>query len=357
MKKLRIAIVSPVMIEVPPKTYGGTQLMVYELAMGLANLGHQITLFCSAGSTIKHQNIQTIFSSPYPTISKPGENRLWEAKEMLTVLARQAEFDLVHMFYEPVVCAFEIEGHQVNLLPFFQVPVVCSFRNLTSIDSHIAYYRENSQMLKGVTKIFLSRKQKSYLPFLGKSKVIYNGLDLDRYTWQARKDDYLLFLGRITPGKGVLEAIRVARRVGGRLIIAAKICAGDRDFYEKQVRPLIDGRRIRYVGEVGFADKVRYLSQAKAVLFPITWEEPFGLVVAEALACGTPVISFRRGAMPEIIQDGRSGFVVDTEDEMACRVSDLSKIKPADCRRRVESKFTLQRMLDEYLAVYNSLLK
>lgn len=349
---MKIALVSPVMVEVPPKTYGGTQLMIYELAMGLAKRGHKITLFCSAGSNVPHKNITIVKSSPYPTIDRSSENRYWEARELLTVLSRQNEFDIIHLFYEPIVCEFLIEEKMINILSLFHKPVISSFRNLTSIPGNIEYYKKNVENLKNITKIFLSKKQQSYLPFLGKSKVIYNGLDVSRYRFENKKDDYLIFLGRITKGKGIIEAIETAKKTNNKLIIAAKICSGDKDFYEKSVKRLIDGEQIKYVGEVNFSEKINYLSRAKAMLFPISWEEPFGLVVAESMACGTPVISFNCGAMPELIKHGFDGFIAQDTKEMIEFAKIIDKIKPENCRKSIEKKFTQTRMTDEYEKIY-----
>lgn len=349
---MRIALVSPMMVEVPPRTYGGTQLMVYELAMGLAEKGHHVSVFCSAGSRIRHENIRVVHSSPYPTMSRPGENRFWEARQMLDLLSCQNDFDIIHFFYEPIIFDFEMGGHGVNLLTMFRVPVISSFRNLTEIPEHIAYYRKNKRALNKIHKVFNSKKQRSFLSFLSRSEVIYNGLDLSRYEFGPEAGDYLFFLGRIIDGKGIIEAIKAAKKSGEKLIIAAKICDGDRDFYEKSVRPLIDGRQIRYVGEVGFRQKISYLKRAKALLFPIKWEEPFGNVVAEALACGTPVIAFCRGAMPEIIKDGYNGFLCDKIDDLVAAIGRIGEIKRKNCRMSVEKNFSKERMVDSYEALY-----
>jgi len=354
---MRIAIASPVLVEVPPKTFGGPQLMVYELAMGLAARGHKITVFCSGDSRLPHPNIEVVESCPGPTLDLPGRNRHIEAKQFISVLARQNDFDVIHFFYEPVVCEINIEGEELNILTLFKKPIISSFRNLTDIPKHINYYKKNREKLKDIPKLFLSNSHRSFVDFLDKTKVIYNGIDISRYAFSNKKEDYLMFLGRITKEKGILEAIKVAKKTGSKMIVAAKICPADKNFYENEVRHLIDGKQIKYVGEVNFEQKIFYLTKAKALLFPIHWAEPFGLVMAEALACGTPVIGFNRGSVPEIVNDGYNGYVVRNLKEMVTKIKEIDKIKPENCRKSVEEKFSRRKMIDEYEKTYLKLIK
>ena len=170
----------------------------------------------------------------------------------------------------------------------------------------------------------------------------------ERIPFEEVKNDYLLFLGRITTVKGIIEAIETAKKSGLPLVIVAKVDPVDSKFFKERVEPLLDGKQTRYVGEADNETKIEYLKKARALLFPILWEEPFGLVMVEALACGTPVIAFRRGSVPEIIEDGVNGFIVTSVDEMAAAVKKLPEISPRACRDSVEVRFALKRMVDEY---------
>ena len=344
---MKIAIVSPVMGPIPAKKYGGIELIVDELAHGLAERGHTITVFCSGESTIAGLNITRVETSPYPTREYPDENREWERKQLLEVLKRQHDFDVIHLNYEPTVCRFEINGKIVNLLDSFNVQVVLTFHNTTDIPENIEYYK-STPALHRHTMVFVSENQRRPVAFFPNTQVIYNALPIRDFPMETEKENFLLFLGRINPTKGLLEAIAVSKKTNIPLFIIAKIDPVDRDYYEKEIKSHIDGKLIHYLGEADFAVKVAYLKKACCLLFPILWEEPFGLVMIEALACGTPVVAFRRGSVPEIIQNGVNGFVVDTVDEMIEAVGKTETISAEKCRESVEKCFSVERMVSEY---------
>lgn len=351
---MNIAIVSPIMVPVPPFKYGGVEQVIAELAHGLAQRGHVITVFCSGESTIEGKGIRRVETSPHPTQNRLDKNRLRETEQLLAVLGRQREFDVIHFNYEPLILRLNIDGTQINLLDFFETPVACTFHNTTDIPENMQYYRA-SPSLHRHAMVFISENQRSRASFFPNSKVIYNGLPLEKFPVEEQKENYLLFLGRITPVKGILEAIAVAEKTQIPLVIAAKVDPVDRVFYENEVKQKIDGKLVRYVGEVDFGEKIEYLAKARALLFPILWEEPFGLVVIEALACGTPVIAFRRGSVPEIIQDGINGCIVDTVDEMVRAVNKITSISPLRCRKSVEEKFSAGRMISEYEELFQKI--
>lgn len=351
---MKIAIVAPLMVTVPPVKYGGIEQIVDELARGLADQRHEVTVFCSGESTIAGEHIRRIVNSPYPTGQHPQENHLYEIKQLDLVLKHEKDFDIIHFNYEPLVFCTEIKGVKNNLLDRFSVPLIFTFHNTTDIAEHLEYYRSTPSLYKH-TMIFVSENQRSRLPFFTNSQVIYNGIALKNFPVVAQKEDYLMFLGRITPDKGILEAITVAEKTHKILLIAAKIDPVDRFFYEQEVKPKIDGRLIRYVGEVGSSEKIEWLKKAKCLLFPIKWEEPFGLVMVEALACGTPVIAFCRGSVPEIIRDGINGYIVKTTDEMIDKVGAIQKISPNNCRQSVE-RFSIDKMVSEYESVFKKLV-
>jgi glycosyltransferase involved in cell wall biosynthesis len=189
------------------------------------------------------------------------------------------------------------------------------------------------------------------------SGVVHNGIDVASFPFQAEKDDHLLFLSRFAPEKGPEVAVEVARRCGKKLILAGKVDPLDHDFFVNTIAPLIDGERVVFVGEADAKTKRELYKAASCVLMPITWEEPFGLVMAEAQACGTPVLAFDRGAAAEIVQDGVTGFVVDSEDEMVAAVARVNEISPIACRQHIERHFGRQAMAEGYLRVYQAILE
>lgn len=353
---MKIAVVAPLMVAIPPPKYGGIEQIVTELVEGLSSHGHQISVYCAGQSTINNHNVTKIESSPFPTSTKLSENRHFEIKQLLTVLKRQNEYDLIHFHYEPMGLKMTIDQTEINLLDWFTTPVALTFHNTTNLTDKIAYY-ERAESIRRHTAIFISQNQKGRLPFYTNSTVIYNGISVEKFPLQTTKQEYLLFLGRITKVKGILEAIKVAKMVNIPLIIVAKIDPVDQQFFDDEVKDQIDGRLIQYAGEANFEQKIRYLASAKALLFPILWEEPFGLVMVEALACGTPVIAFPNGSVPEIIENDKNGYLVNDVTEMAAAVSKLNRIDSINCRRRVEENFTASLMVKRYESLFTEMVK
>src|SRR3990170_8036397 len=284
----RIGEVIPLMNTIPPKKYGGIEVIVQELSLGFAKKGYKIGVFCAKGSQLKETNIHLIESSPYPTIEDLSQNRKFEINEFLKVLSNQSNFDLFHFHYEPIVLNCTIDSIEFNFLNFIKKPILITFHNTTHIQEHIDFYKEHKNLWQ-YDYVFISKNQKDPLKFFPNSTIIYNGIDIKKLPFKNEPGDYLLFLGRITDFKGILEAIQIANLVNIKLVIAAKVV---------------------YVGEVDFNQKIEYLKNALCLLFPIKWEEPFGLVLVEAMACGTPVVAFDRGSVSEIVEDGVTGFLV-----------------------------------------------
>jgi len=189
---------------------------------------------------------------------------------------------------------------------------------------------------------------------------VYNGIPIKDFPFGDKSENYLVYLGRISPLKGTHLAAQVAHKTGRKLFILGDVAGWERDdqgYFKEKVKPLIDGKLVAHVGEVNFAQKVSYLKKASALLFPIQWEEPFGLVMIESMACGTPVIAFKRGAIPEVVVDGKTGFIVDTVEEMIEAVNKIDQIDRRECRRWVEKNFTVEKMVDGYERVYQEILK
>jgi len=304
---------------------------------------------------LKETNIHLIESSPYPTIEDLSQNRKFEINEFLKVLSNQSNFDLFHFHYEPIVLNCTIDSIEFNFLNFIKKPILITFHNTTHIQEHIDFYKEHKNLWQ-YDYVFISKNQKDPLKFFPNSTIIYNGIDIKKLPFKNEPGDYLLFLGRITDFKGILEAIQIANLVNIKLVIAAKVDPTDEDFYNQKVKPLIDGVKIVYVGEVDFNQKIEYLKNALCLLFPIKWEEPFGLVLVEAMACGTPVVAFDRGSVSEIVEDGVTGFVVTNVDQAAEAISKIGQIDRARCRERVEKHFSQETMLNAYEQLYKKLL-
>lgn len=351
---MKIAIVAPPLVAVPPTLGGGAEQIVDELVRGLAKRGHSVTVFCAGESTIAGENIQRVESSPYPTLEHIEENRECEIAQFRTLLERQNEFDIIHFHYEPIVFRLEQDGKEINLLDSFEKPVVCTFHNITTVAETAEYYRSSPSLFRH-TMVFVSEKQRSHVSFFTNTSVIYNAIPLEYFPVEKHKENYLLFLGRIAPVKGILESIQVAQKSHIPLTIVAGMGSADREFYESEVESQIDGTFIRYIGSLNFTKKIEYLKKARCLLFPILWEEPFGLVMIEALACGTPVVAFRRGSVPEIIEDGVNGFIVDNVNEMAEAVEKVRQISPDKCRNSVEKRFSVEHMVNEYADLFKKI--
>lgn len=355
---MKIAQVVPLMHTVPPRAYGGIEAVVAELTSRLARRGHELTLFASKGSTLRGENITLVESSPFPTIEDLSKNGEWEARETEAVLGMQDEFDLVHLHYEPLIVNRALESSDRTLLGEMRRPFLHTFHNTTHLSKHVAYYRSRPE-LWDVPCAFISASQRAPLPFWRAASVIHNGIATERFAYAAAPsaEPYALFIGRLARIKGVVEAIAAARRATTTLIIAGTADEPDRAFFEAEVVPLMDGEKVVFAGEANFAKKVALYRGARATLVPLQWEEPFGLVMAESLACGTPVIAFDRGAASEIVTDGETGFIVRTVEEMADALARIGEIDRLACRRRAEEKLDAERMVDDYERLYHAILR
>ncbi|MEJ0021432.1 MAG: glycosyltransferase family 4 protein [Candidatus Doudnabacteria bacterium] len=353
---MKIAQIVPVMNTVPPKKYGGIEQIVSALSEGLAKKGHSVDVFASRGSKFDNAHIRVVESAPFPTVQDLSANRKWEVNEFFDIIRLQNEYDLVHFHYEPIVANLATAGLDFNLMSQIKVPFLSTFHNRTDLPEHIAFYKSHKE-LWDFNYVFISHNHRHNLPFFKKAQVIYNGINMDEFEFEAKPEDYLLFLGRITAVKGILDAISVARSVRKKLIIVAKIDPSDREYYEKNVKRHINGKDIVYAGEADKYQKVKYYKNASALLFPIKWAEPFGLVMVEAMACGTPVIAYDQGSVPELVKNGRTGFVVRNKDEMIKAVGKIDLIRRKDCRAWVAQNFSAEKMVKSYLELYKKLVK
>lgn len=353
---MKIAQIVPVMNSVPPKKYGGIEQVVSVLSEGLAKKGHSVDVFAARGSKLKHPRIRVVESAPFPTVDDLSTNRKWEVDEFFNIIRRQNEYDLVHFHFEPIVSNVSVPGAEFNFMSQIKVPFLSTFHNRTDLPEHIAFYKSHKELWE-FNYAFLSKNHRHNMHFFKKAKVIYNGINMDEFELQTKPDDYLLFLGRITAVKGILDAISVAKTVRKKLLIVAKIDPTDREYYEKYVKQHINGKDIVYAGEADKQQKVKYYKNAAALLFPIKWAEPFGLVIVEAMACGTPVIAYNLGSVPELIKNGKTGFIVENKSEMVRAVGKIGSIQRKACRQWVAQNFSGEKMVERYLEAYKSIVK
>lgn len=337
---MRIGILAPINWRTPPRHYGPWEQVASNIAEGLVREGHEVWLFATADSRTSGRLLATC---PRPLFEDPTLDK--KVEEYLHIghafeKAQELGLDLLHNHLDFMPLVFS------RLSP---VPVLTTIHGFSDLRIVPVYERYDGQV--GYVSISYADRN----PRLTYLANVYHGIDLTDFTFQSSPGDHLLFLGRISPQKGVHHAIEVAQRTGIPLIIAGIV--QDQEYFEEKIRPCLDGKRIQYVGSVGPADRDRLLGSALALLHLIEFEEPFGLSLVEAWACGTPVIAFPRGSIPELLSDGRTGWVVRSVQEAVRAVERLPELSRAACRQEVEHRFTQQIMVRKYLEVYHDFLK
>jgi glycosyltransferase involved in cell wall biosynthesis len=340
---MKIAQVAPLYESVPPKFYGGTERVVSYLTEELVRQGHQVTLFASGDSVTQARLVEACSRSL--RLDQECVDQLAHHIVLLEQVFRQASaFDLMH---------FHIDYLHFPLSVRQQIPTVTTLHGRLDLPDLVPLYK----MFPSTPVVSISNAQRAPLPWVNWLGTVYHGLPEDLYTFQETPGTYLAFLGRITPEKGVEQAIAIAQQVGMPLKIAAKVDRVDRKYFQEVVQPLLQNNAlVEYLGEVGGDNKDAFLGEAYAVLFPIDWPEPFGLVMIEAMACGTPVVAYPRGAVPEVLEDGVTGWIVEGIEEAVQAVGRVSAISRARCRQIFEERFLASRMAQDYLRIYKELL-
>jgi glycosyltransferase involved in cell wall biosynthesis len=337
---MKIAILAPVWFAVPPSGYGGIEWVVSLLADALIDAGHDVTLFASGDSRTKANLVSVFPQAPSRLIGRSQPELL----HALTCYARAGEFDVVN---DHTGMLGAVLGGSV------ETPVVHTVHG--PLDGEPGeVYELIDKVAPNVGLISISMNQRKPRPHLNWIANCHNALDFEFYPFKPTRGDYLLFLGRLSPDKGAHRAIAVAMETGLSLKIAGKKQdPKELTYFHEFVEPhLVDG--IEYLGEVSHGEKVELLQNARATLFPIEWEEPFGLVMIESMACGTPVIATRWGAVPEVIEDGRSGIIVDDYRIIPAALEEADKLDPYDIRRYVEEEFSPERMVRDYIRAYET---
>ncbi len=335
---MKIAQVAPLFERVPPKAYGGTERVISYLTEELVRQGHEVTLFASGDSITAARLVPVIDQS----LRQDPEHQEWLIYHTMMldrVMEMAAEFDVIH---------FHTDFLHFPLTRNLPVAHVTTLHGRLDLPELLPLYHHFPQ----IPLVSISRSQRSPLPWVNWRDTVYHGLPTDLYAYHAKPAEYFAFVGRISPEKRVDRAIDIAVRCGVPIKIAAKIDRTDEVYFKEHVEKLFRHPLVEYIGEIGETEKRGLLGQARALLFPIDWPEPFGLVLIESFACGTPVIAYRHGSVPELMEEGVTGYLVDDQEQALRAAQRIEDIDRARCRRTFEHRFTAQRMAENYLQVY-----
>ena len=339
---MKIAQVAPLHESVPPKLYGGTERVVSYLTEELVKQGHDVTLFAS-GDSITSANLIPVVDQAL-RLTRADDSFAYHILLLEELSKRSHEYDIIH---------FHIDYMHFPLSRQLNIPQLTTLHGRLDIPSLQDIYLEFNDM----PVVSISNHQRRPLPFANWLATVYNGVPEETYTFQPNPGTYLALLGRISPEKGIERAIEIAIRVGMELKIAAKIDKVDTDYFNDRIKPLLEHPLIEYVGEINEAEKNDFLGNAYAMLFPIDWPEPFGLVMIEAMACGTPTIAYHRGSVTEVMSHGETGFIVNSIEEAANSVEKIETISRQCCRHMFETRFSARRMAQDYLKAYSLLIE
>jgi len=334
---MRVAMLSSISWRTPPRAYGPWELVTSLLTEALVARGVEVTLFATLDS-VTAGKLDGVAPRGYSE-DDSLDPKVWEALHVAHFFERAGEFDLLHNQADFIPLAFS---------RLVETPMVTTIHGFSSPRILPAFERYNDR------QHYVSISDADRAPSLTYAATIHHGIEVEKFPFDPQGSDELLFFGRIHPDKGAGEAIRAATATGHKLVICGLV--QDRAYHEREVAPFIDGERVDYRGVVGGEDRLRTLGHAKGLLHLIHFDEPFGLSVIEAMACGTPVIAYRRGSMPELIEHGVTGFLVDGFDEAVAAIGRLGEIDRRACRRAIEERFTVDRMADDYLALYRRIL-
>lgn len=346
---MRIAQLAPLAECVPPKGYGGSELVVNLLTEELVKRGHEVTLFATADSQTDGRLIECAPEGLRASEIAPTRWHAYNIKALIKLEEMQGEFDIIH-----------------NHMGYAALPALSHFRTPVVTTNHNPLYDYCKDIYFAYGKMnFISisdaYKRLNYPDKVNYFATVYNGINLDDFevNFDANKSDerkHLLFLGRLCADKGTREAIEIARKIGMPIMLAGKVDRNDEKYFEECVKPMLSEPGVEFVGEISTAQKVSLYNSSVATLCPINFEEPFGLVFSESLACGTPVMAFRRGAAPEVISDGETGVIGESVDELVSRFSEIKNITPQVCRDRVQRLFSKEKMTDSYLKAFDTVL-
>jgi glycosyltransferase involved in cell wall biosynthesis len=338
---MHIAQVAPLTEAIPPKLYGGTERVVSWLTEELIALGHEVTLFAS-GDSVTSAQLEAVWPR---ALRLDGAVRDPNALHMLLlekVYRRASDFDILHC---------HLDYYPFSLFSRQPTPFVTTLHGRLDLPEHQPVF----DAFSSIPVVSISNAQRRPLPQANWVRTVHHGLPEKLLTPKPIKPSYFAFLGRIAPEKGIDRAIRIAQHCGMPLKVAAKVDKADREYFDEQIQPMMKSENVEFIGEINDRDKSEFLSGAVVLLVPIDWPEPFGLVMIEAMACGTPVIAFNRGSVPEVLDDGVTGFIVEDETGAIGAVDRLEHLSRAKIRKRFEERFTSRRMAQDYLSVYRGM--
>lgn len=334
---MKIAILSPVAWRTPPLHYGPWEQMASNVAEGLVNEGFDVTLFATSNSHTKGA-LKSLYAEGYEE-DRTQDAKVMECMHISNLMEQASDFDIIHNHFDFLPLTYT---------RLIKTPVITTIHGFSSEKIIPVFERYND------INHYVSISNADRSARLKYAATVYNGIDPQGFDFTEQPDDYLLFFGRMHPDKGPCDAIEIAKANKMRLIMAGII--QDESYFHEKVQPSIDGEQIQYVGPAGPVERNTLLGKAKALLHPIHFEEPFGLSVAEAMLCGTPVIAYRRGSMPELIRDGETGFLASGLKDAVERVDQLSTIDRSKCREWALSQFSMQKMVKDYITVYKNIL-
>jgi len=334
---MKIAMLSPIAWRTPPRHYGPWELVASNLTEGLVAKGHEVTLFATADS-LTSAELDAVCPRPYAE-DDAVDAKVWESLHISNLMENADRFDIVHNHFDFLPLTYS---------RLISVPMVTTIHGFSSEDI-VPVYRKYDDI---ATYISISDADRH--PDLNYERSIFHGIDAQKFQFNGDKEDYLLFFGRIHPDKGAREALRIAEKAGYRLIMAGLV--QDAAYFEEYILPKVDGKKVIYLGNVNQKKGSELLGRATALLHPIAFDEPFGLSVAEAMMCGTPVIAYNRGSMPELIEDNTTGFLVKTVEDAALAVEKAKSLDFEYIREYALNKFGMERMVEEYVEVYEEVL-
>lgn len=343
LNTMKIAQVSPLFESVPPKGYGGTERVIAYLSEELVRQGHEVTLFASGNSSTSARLVSAVEESVRP---EPQDNSwlAWHMIQMSQVREMAEEFDVIH---------FHTDCLHFPMVEKWRMPHLTTVHGRQDLPGLQSLYRH----FNSIPLVSISNSQRQPLPWANWWETVHHGLPRDLYAPSDGHGNYFVFIGRMSPEKRVDRAIDIAQRCGMRLYIAAKIDKGEQTYVNEHIKPLLQLPNVEYIGEIGDREKRELLGSATALLFPIDWPEPFGMVLIEAFACGTPVIAYRHGAIPELVEEGVNGFLATNQDDAVRAAERIASIDRKACRATFERRFTSEHMANNYVAVYERAIR